>query len=131
MSGRLKLRMEVGHCGVIPPGWRMAWYEPRRRVGVYYPPPLHWVLRALREIVYRIAVAFRAPTIECMQLFELQRTHHNRQKMADEYARGYLIGWRECFQACLATVEEELARSDDVWEVGALLSDAPKPPRDN
>ena len=133
MSSRSKLRLrrEVGHGGMIPPGWRMAWYEPRRRIGVYYPSPLHWVLRVMREIVYRLRVAVRAPEIECGQIFEMQRTHRDRERLADEYARGYLIGWRECFHSCLAAVEEELARSDDVWEIGALLTDTPKLPRDN
>jgi len=133
MSARAKfrLRREVGHGGIIPRGWRMAWYEPRRRIGVYFPTPLHWVLRAVREVVYRLRIAVRAPEIECVQVFEMQRTHRDRDRMADEYARGYVIGWRECFHACLATVEEELARSDDVWEIGALLTDAPKPPTDN
>jgi hypothetical protein len=133
MSARSKfrLRREVRHGGMIPRGWRMAWYEPRRRIGVYYPSPLHWVLRALREFVYRLRVAVRAPEIECGQIFEMQRAHRDRERMADEYARGYLIGWRECFHACLAAVEEELTRSDDVWDIGALLTDTPKPPRDN
>jgi hypothetical protein len=131
MSGFVKLRREVGHGGFIPAGWRMAWYEPRRRIGVYYPAPLHWLLRAVREIVYRVAVAFRSPAIECAQVFEMQRANRDRQRMADEYVRGYLIGWRECFHACLVAMEEELTRSDDVWEIGALLTDAPKLPRDN
>ncbi len=131
MSARLRLRREVGHGGMIPPGWRMAWYEPRRRIGVYYPPPLHWVLRALRELIYRLRGAVRAPEIECGQIFEMQRTHRDRQRMADEYARGYLIGWRECFHACLEAVEEELTRADDVWEIGALSVDTQKLPKDN
>ena len=131
MSARSRLRREVGHGGMIPPGWRMAWYEPRRRIGVYYPPPLHWVLRALREFIYRLRAAVRAPEIECGQIFEMQRTHRDRQRMADEYARGYLIGWRECFHACLEAVEEELTRADDVWEIGALSVDTQKLPKDN
>lgn len=125
ISHRVKLRREVGHGGMIPRGWRMAWYEPRRRVGVYYPSPLHWVLRALREFSHRVRMALRAPEIECTQIFEMQRAHHDRQRLADEYARGYLCGWRECFQACLTAVEEELSQSGDVWEVGALLTESP------
>jgi hypothetical protein len=131
MSSRRGLRREVSHGGMVPPGWQMAWYEPRRRIGVYYPSPLHWVLRALREIFYRLRVAVRAPAIECAQIFEMQRSHRDRQRMADEYARGYLIGWRECFHACLAAVEEELARPDDVWDIGDLLAGAPKQSKDN
>ena len=34
---------------MIPRGWQMAWYEPRRRIGVYYPAPLHWLLRGFAK----------------------------------------------------------------------------------
>jgi hypothetical protein len=131
MSARRGLRREVSHGGMVPRGWQMAWYEPRRRIGVYYPSPLHWVLRALREIFHRLRVAMCSPAIECTQIFEMQHGHRDRQRMADEYARGYLIGWRECFHACLEAVEAELTRSDDVWDIGDLLTDASKPPKDN
>src|SRR5580658_989156 len=60
MMNDLKVRKEVSHGGVIPRGWQMAWYEPRRRVGVYYPVPLHWLLRGIREVVHRVRVAVRA-----------------------------------------------------------------------
>ncbi|HKV03485.1 MAG TPA: hypothetical protein VJO53_00100 [Candidatus Acidoferrales bacterium] len=131
MSARAGLRREAGHGGIVPRGWQMAWYEPRRRVGVYYPAPLHWFLRALREFLYRLRIAARAPGIECAQVFEMQRAHRDRVRLADEYARGYLAGWHECFAVCLEAVDDELAHHDDVWEIGALLADAPKPPRKN
>jgi hypothetical protein len=131
MSVWWTLRREIGQGRRIPRGWCMAWYEPRRRVGVYYPPPLHWVLRKLREFRYRLRLAFRAPEPECAQIFEMQRAYRDRQRLADEYARGYMTGWRECFQTCLATVEDELSRPSDVWEVGALLIDLPPSAKDN
>jgi hypothetical protein len=131
MTAGGKFRREVGHGGIIPPGWHMAWYEPRRRVGVYYRSPLHWVLRVLRELIYRLRAAVSGPGIECVQVFEMQRTHRDRQRMADEYARGYLAGWHECFHACLEAVEEELTRGGDMWDIGALLVDTPKLPKDN
>ena len=131
MRERMKLCREVGHGGIVPRGWRLAWYEPRRRVGVYYPAPLHRILRAAREFRYRLRIALRAPQIECSQVFEMQRTHRDRQRLADEYGRGYLAGWRGCFQTCVEAVEEELGRADDVWEVGGMLTDPPKPQRKN
>ncbi|MGA3294394.1 MAG: hypothetical protein ABSE45_10485 [Candidatus Acidiferrales bacterium] len=127
----MTLRREVGHGGIVPRRWRMAWYEPRRRVGVYYPAPLHWVVWALREFAYRLRVALRAPRLERAEVFEMQRAYRERQRLADEYARGYLAGWRECFRECLQAVEEEITRTDDVWEMGALLSGPPDTPRDN
>jgi hypothetical protein len=123
-----RFRREVGHGGKIPRGWQMAWYEPRRRVGVYYPTPLNWVLRVLREFGYRLRIALRAPGIECAQTFEMQRKHRERERLADEYARGYLVGWRECFETCLTAVEEEMSRAEDVWNVSAFLTDTAKPP---
>jgi hypothetical protein len=131
MNSYLNLRREAGHGVVVPRGWRMAWYEPQRRVGVYYPAPLHWILRALRDLGYRLRIALRAPRMEHADAFAAQRSHHERQRLADEYARGYLAGWRECFHICLQAVEEEIARSDDIWSVGDLLTGAPKSSREN
>jgi hypothetical protein len=122
------LRREVTHGGVIPRGWQMAWYEPRRRVGVYYPKPLHWILRVLREIQHRAKTALRAPVIEREEVFQMQRLHKEREKMAEEYARGYMSGWRECFQTCMNAVEEEISRADDAWNLGSLLADVTRPP---
>jgi hypothetical protein len=131
MSSQLKLRREAGHGTTLPRGWQMAWYEPQRRVGIYYPAPLHWILRTLREIRYRVRAALQAPRLEHADVIAMQRTRRERQRLADEYARGYLAGWRECFQTCLEAVEGEIARSDKIWDVGDLLSGAPKPTRDN
>jgi hypothetical protein len=125
------LRREVGHGGIVPRGWQMAWYEPKRRVGVYYPAPLNWVLRALREFSHRLGIALRAPAIEREEVFQMQRFHRERQRLAEEYSRGYLKGWRECFDACLEAVEEEIARVDEAFNVADLLAVAPKPQRKN
>jgi hypothetical protein len=124
-----RFRREVSRGGVIPRGWRMAWYEPRRRVGVYYPAPISWIVRALRELRYRLHIALRAPRIEAAQFFAMQRRHQQRQLMADEYARGYMAGWRECFQTCVEAIEDEMSHADQVWDIGALLTDGGKPPR--
>ena len=100
-------------------------------MGVYYRSPLHGLLRVAREVFYRLRMAFCAPNVEGLQIFAMQRAHHDRQRLADEYARGYMEGWRECFRACLTAVEEELAGSGDVWEIGALLTDTPPTQKDN
>jgi len=121
-----QLRKEVTHGGVIPPGWQLAWYEPKRRVGVYYPAPLNWILRLIRELHHRAQLAVRAPGIEHEQVFQMQRAHKERERLAEEYARGYLAGWRECFQTCMTAVEEEIAHADQVWDIGAFFPDASK-----
>jgi hypothetical protein len=109
----------------------MAWYEPRRRVGVYYPAPLHWLLRGLREFANRLRVAVRLPSIEHLQVFDMQRSHKQRERLADEFASGYLVGWRECYETCIAAVQEELECMDEAWEVDALLAETPKVTRKN
>jgi hypothetical protein len=131
MNSMLKIRREVSHGGTIPRGWQFAWYEPRRRVAVYYPAPLHWLMRAAREIAYRVRVAWDAPTIERSQIFQMQRMHRERQRLAEEYSRGYLIGWYECFRACLEIVEDELTHPSDLLDIGAFLVDATKLPEGN
>jgi hypothetical protein len=120
------VRKEVTHGGVIPRGWQLAWYEPRRRVGVYYPAPLHWILRVTRELLHRARLAVRAPGIEHEEVFQMQRQHKERERLAEEYARGYLSGWRECFQTCLTAVEEEISHADRAWDIGAFLTDSLK-----
>jgi hypothetical protein len=131
MSSNLKLRREAGHGAGIPRCWHMAWYEPRRHIGVYYPAPLHWILRLVRELAYRLRLALGAPSIERADVLAIQCRDRERQRLADEYASGYLAGWRECFHTCLEAVEEEIARVDEVWDIGDLLAGAPKPARHN
>ena len=109
----------------------MAWYEPRRRVGRFLPAPLHAFARGWRELRYRVRLAWSAPPQECADVFAMQREHRERQRLAEEYARGYLNGWRDSYRECLAVVESELSRhADDVWAVGAIVTEADLDPRD-
>ena len=82
------IRREVTHGGVVPHGWQMAWYEPRRRTGVYYPRPLNWLLRALRDFIYRVQLAVHAPRLECAQVFDMERLHRERERLAVEMRAG-------------------------------------------
>jgi hypothetical protein len=122
---------EVPQGGVVPSGWRMAWYEPRCQVGVYAAMPLHWVARTLREFRYRVNIALTAPTIEQDQVFELHRAQRDRERLAEEYSKGYMAGWRECFEACLQAVEEEITDADELWKMGAALTDSTTTQREN
>jgi len=124
-------RREAGHGGIVPRGWRLAWYEPRRRVGVYYPPLLHWMARAWRELAHRARLALRAPALERAEFFEMQAAQRQRQLLAEEYARGYLVGWSECFEVCLEAVEQEFSNDDALWRIGGIAGDAKNPPRKN
>jgi hypothetical protein len=115
------LPREIPLGGNIPSCWRMAWFEPRRRVGVYYPAPFHWVMRAWREIRHRIQLAWRGPGIEKAEAREMERLHEQRERLAEEYARGYLCGWRECFQTCVDAVEDEFGGADFVLVFAGML----------
>lgn len=121
VSIRRMVRRDVPHGGPVPAGWRLAWYEPRRRVAVYGPVPLHWVLRFGRELFHRLRKVVATRGIERAEIADMQRKHAEQERLADEYSRGYLNGWRECFHACLTTVEDEFDRANEVWEVGELL----------
>jgi len=125
------VRREVRHGGVIPHGCRMAWYEPQRRLGVYYPRPIHWLLRVVREVTYRARLAVSAPSLECREVFEMQRRHRERERLAEEYAQGYMVGWRECFQACLEVVEDEIGCVHDAYDVKGWFNGGANPPREN
>lgn len=126
-----KIRREISHGGTGPRGWRFAWYEPRRRVAVYYPPPLHWLLRTARELLHRLRTAWSAPPIERTQVFEMERIYRERQRLAEEYSRGYLVGWHECFRDCLEIVEDELMNPSQVLDITALLLDGERQPQSN
>jgi len=131
MSFAFKFRREAVDGAPVPRWWRMAWHQPARNTSVYYPIPLHWFLRVIREFAYRLRVALRAPRIEDSEVLAMQLANRDRQRFADEYARGYLAGWRECFQTCLDAVEQEIARADGIWGVGELLSGGPRSPHEN
>lgn len=110
----------------------MAWYDPCHRAGIYYPAPLHWVVRALRDINFRLRIALRTPVMECGHVFEMEWSYREHQRTAEEYARGYLAGWNECYVMCLEAIEEELKCMDDMGDFGSLLAEMEsRPPRSN
>ncbi len=49
----------------------------------------------------------RAPVIEHGQIFEMQWGNGGRPRSCEDYTRGYLAGWHECFVMCLQEIEEE------------------------
>jgi len=61
----------------------------------------------------------------------MERMHEQRERLAEEYARGYLSGWRECFQTCIEAVEDEIAGADGLWDVPELLRNDADPSHSN
>jgi hypothetical protein len=99
MTQRLLIGREITWGGSIPRGWSMAWYEPNRRIAVYFPAPFHWLARVVRELHWRLRLVWNAAPRERHERGEMQRALRERQVVAEEYARGYLEGWEECFDA--------------------------------
>jgi hypothetical protein len=131
MKAFLSIRREVSHGGTVPRAWGFAWYEPRRRVAVYYPPPLNWLMRIVREFAHRLRAAWDAPPIERSQVFEMPRIHRERQRLAEEYSRGYMVGWHECLRDCIEIVEDELTHPSQLLDVAALFLDSPNSQQGN
>src|SRR6185437_9327359 len=61
----------------------------------------NWFGRLSAEIVHRCRIALCAPTVQRLLAVERERRQIEREQMAEEYARGYLEGWHQCYSACL------------------------------
>ena|SRR5271154_951587 len=70
---RLLIGREISWGAHIPRGWNMAWNEPRRRVAVYFPAPLHWFARVARDLQWRIQLAWNAAPQERHESGEMHR----------------------------------------------------------
>ncbi|MFZ0880539.1 MAG: hypothetical protein WCA98_01465 [Candidatus Acidiferrales bacterium] len=105
MKRRAIIGRELTFGSRVPRGWRMAWYEPRRRIAVYFPAGLHCVMRLAREISWRVSMAWHAKSRERHESQEIQQVFRERQRLVEEYATGYLAGWQECIDACVQALE--------------------------
>lgn len=81
-----------------------------------------WLRRTLNEVFYRFHIVMFAHTQVRAEELERERAYAERNRLAEEYAEGYLAGWHECYAACLNAVEEEIATTDEIWATGALLA---------
>ena len=67
-----------------------------------------WVVRGCREVACRAGEAFRAPGLARQQAAIDERAYLEQKRLSEEYGRGYLCGWHECFEACVEAIEEEI-----------------------
>ncbi len=81
-----------------------------------------WCGRLALELTHRFRLALFAPTLRRSLSIERERAQAERERMAEEYARGYLDGWHECYAACLEAVEESASERRDIWAAGELLA---------
>lgn len=82
----------------------------------------HWIKRCVDEVGYRLHLVFFAPTLKRSAEITRRREHREKCRIAEEYSKGYLAGWHECYGACLEAVEQELSKEAEVWEVGELFA---------
>lgn len=72
-----------------------------------------WVVRGWREIAWRAGVALRAPSLARQQAADEERAYLEEKSLSEEYARGYLCGWHECFEACVEAIEDEIGALEE------------------
>lgn len=85
---------------------------------------VNWVVRMAREVAYRCRIAVCAPSFERATEIERERAHAERERLAEDFAQGYLDGWHECYALCLEAVEDEVSRKSDIWAAGELLTES-------
>lgn len=73
------------------------------------------------EILYRCRLVISAPTRQQALKNEREAAHSQQHELAEEYSKGYLEGWHDCYAACLAAIEEEASRKNEIWTAGDML----------
>jgi hypothetical protein len=73
---------------------------------------LGWLAAVGRTVISGGLSIFRKKRRAKTVVDEVEREHLRRLEFAEEFARGYLAGWKECFRACQEAIEEG---SDGGW----------------
>ena len=89
------------------------------------------VVLAFRESCHWLCQTWVRPSRHAVPTNGIRHSQVDRERLAAEYYRGYMAGWRECFEQCLEAVEDEITRTDDIWQMGAALTGAKNIQRDN
>lgn len=88
-------------------------------------------LLVFRESCHWVRRTWARPASPAVPTINITDSQANRESLATEYSRGYMAGWRECFEQCLEAVEDEIARTDDIWRMGAALTSSKNNQREN
>ncbi len=94
-------------------GWQRG--ERARRLMAGCGAVVEWLDRARREVAWRIGLAVHAPSVEWQRAAEARRIYLEQRRLSEEYARGYLCAWRECFDACMEAIEDEIVAFEASW----------------
>jgi len=111
----MKLRLEVGiqNDMAIPSGFRTAWIDSSRNVRVLYRWPVHLLMRCLLEGCWRLEKFVQGPSrLQC----GWERNHQlqfDLERLAQEYAQGYLEGWQECFDQVRTVIGGQQGQAAD------------------
>jgi hypothetical protein len=81
-----------------------------------------WTARLVREIVNRCRLVLFSPTFGKYLEIQSKWKDQQQQRMAEEYAKGYLDGWHECYAACLDAVEHPVGEDAEIWTVADLFT---------
>jgi len=114
----------VGVHGTGMPGREVCTSKPSST-------PRSLIGRLTREVTYRWRLLWEAPSAARAYEMNSKTKYAERQRLVEEYARGYLEGWHECYAACLDAVEESVSQKSEIWAAGDLLSGGDGPPKMN
>lgn len=87
--------------------------------------------RLIREFAYRCQLVLRAPSLEQLAKNDQQRRYAEQERLAEEYAHGYLEGWQECYSACIEAVGKTVSEKHDLWAIGEILTNSQDAPNTN
>ncbi len=105
------------------PKWRDPWRAWARRAASAVRATIELICRGWRELTRRADLALNAPSLEYQQIADADFAHLVPKRLTEEYARGYLCGWQECFETCMQAIEDEIgALEEGLWEVLAEAS---------
>lgn len=105
------------------PKWRDPWLAWVRRAASAVRATIESICRGWRELTRRADLALNAPSLEHQQIADADFARLVRNRPTEEYARGYLCGWQECFEMCMQAIEDEIgALEEGLWEALAEAS---------
>lgn len=100
--------------------WRVEWRARARRAVSAVRTTIELICRGWRELTRRTGLALNAPSLEWQRAADERRAYLVRKRLTEEYSRGYLCGWQECFETCMQAIEDEIgALEESLWEAPA------------
>ena len=96
--------------------------ENGKQLNASSPERRNWVVRLTAAVANILQLSSCMRPAKSMARTDQPREFAERERFADEYARGYLAGWHECYAACLEEVERSVSKDGDVWIAAQVLT---------